>query len=109
MSALTDLARRLVAGPTSSTVDAPGRAAPEEARSRASAASANLSGPGPGVGSVLNGQCRLAEVQRPEGVDHDGQLVEVVHADRALDRARLRAMGEPAGVQGARALSAARA
>ena len=34
----------------------------------------------------------LAEVERAEGVDHDGELVEVLRAERALDGAGLRAV-----------------
>ena len=47
---------------------------------------------------------RLAQVQRAERVDHDGQLVEVLGADRPLGRAGLRAVGEAGRVQRDRAL-----
>ena len=45
----------------------------------------------------------LAEVERGEGVDHDRRLVEVVDAERRLDRGGLRAVGVAAGVQRDRA------
>src|SRR5215468_5113419 len=65
--------------------------------------------PRPRVPGVFHRESRLAQVERSERVDHDGELVEEVDADRALDGAGLRAMREPAGVQGDRALLDARA
>ena len=47
--------------------------------------------------------------ERPEGVDHDGELVEPLRAEAALDRARLRAVRVPARVQRDRAAADARA
>jgi hypothetical protein len=35
--------------------------------------------PGPGVAGVFAGEADLAELQRAEGVDHDGELVEELH------------------------------
>ena len=39
--------------------------------------------PGPGVAAVVGGGAALAEVERAEGVDHDGELVEELGAERA--------------------------
>src|SRR3954468_19750967 len=46
-------------------------------------------GPGPGVRRVLARGGALAEVEGLEGVDHDGELVEELRAQRPLDGARL--------------------
>src|SRR5699024_9806510 len=62
-------------------------------------------GPGPGVGPVVDGLASLAQVQRTEGVDHDGQLVEGLRPDTALVGAWLGAVGVPARVQGDRTLA----
>src|SRR4051794_10873413 len=50
-------------------------------------------GPGPGVLAVVARPAALAQAQRAECVDHDGEFVEVLDADRALVRAGLRAVG----------------
>ena len=55
--------------------------------------------PGPGVLAVVGRPASLAEFQRAERVDHDGQLVEELHPDAALVRTRLRPVRVPAGVQ----------
>ena len=46
--------------------------------------------PGPGVRRVLDLASALAEVERGERVDHDRRLLEVLHAERRLDRGGLR-------------------
>ena len=66
-------------------------------------------GPGPGVRRVLGGQAALTELERGERVDHDGGLVEVLRAQRRLDRRRLRPVGVAARVQRDRADVDARA
>src|SRR5207342_2135508 len=61
--------------------------------------------PGPRVAGVLARPTALADLQRAERVDHDGELVEEFRAQRPLDRAGLRTVGVPAGVQADRALA----
>jgi alkylation response protein AidB-like acyl-CoA dehydrogenase len=51
----------------------------------------------------------LAELERAEGVDHDGQLVERLGAQARLDRARAAAVAVPARVQADRAAADAAA
>src|SRR3954449_5015329 len=65
--------------------------------------------PRPGVATVVHRRPGLTEGERPEGVDHDGELVEELGAEGALHRSRLRAVAVPAGVQRDRALPDARA
>src|SRR5918998_5605798 len=55
--------------------------------------------PAGGVDAVVAGPAALADLQRAERVHHDGQLVEVLLADRLLGRARLRSVGVSARVQ----------
>src|SRR5580692_3358936 len=64
--------------------------------------------PAPGVLRVLGRLAGRAEQQRPERIDHDSCLVGggpalLQPADRRLDRAGLRAVGESRRVQGDRA------
>src|SRR3954469_18857547 len=66
-------------------------------------------GPRPGVLPVVRRRPGLPEAERPEGVDHDGELVEVLGAERALHGTRLRPVRVPAGVQRHRPLPDARA
>src|SRR5882757_8794708 len=68
------------------------------ARRRAAAA------PRPRVGPVVDGLPALAEFERAERVDHDGELVEELGADGAFVGAGLGAVGVAAGVQADRAL-----
>src|SRR4051794_18261913 len=56
--------------------------------------------PGPGVRRILDVETGLAQLEWPEGVDHDGELVEVLDPDGGLDRARLRSVGVTAWVDG---------
>src|SRR4051795_7130545 len=65
--------------------------------------------PGPGVSGVLDREGGLAEIQRPECVNHDGQLVEELGADRPFHRTRLGAVREAGRVQRDRPLLDARA
>src|SRR5207247_10585867 len=81
------------------------RAAPHRAPSRAGSRGRAPSRPGPRVARVLARPAALADLQRPERVDHDGQLVEELRARRPLDRTRLWAVGVAAGVQADRALA----
>src|SRR6476620_5766212 len=48
--------------------------------------------PGPRVLPVVDGPATLTELERTEGVDHDGELVEVLDADRRLRRTGLGAV-----------------
>src|SRR3954470_9602073 len=50
------------------------------------AVAAMAAGPAPGVRRVLAGDPRLAQVERLEGVDHDGRLLELLGAEGRLDR-----------------------
>src|SRR3712207_7445529 len=43
-----------------------------------------------------------SEPQRPERVAHDRELVRLLHAERLLDRARLRPVRQPGRMQGQR-------
>jgi hypothetical protein len=61
--------------------------------------SGGAAGPGPGVGVILDGERRFAEVKRAEGVHHDREFVEIVDPDGAFRRAGLRAVGEAGRVQ----------
>src|SRR6478672_13953161 len=65
--------------------------------------------PRPGVPAIVDRAAGLPQLQRPERVDHDRELVEVVDPDRALVGAGLRAVRVAAGVQRDRALADARA
>src|SRR4051812_18150093 len=60
-------------------------------------------GPRPGVRRVLGRDAALTQLERDEGVDHDGRLVEVLGPERRLDGARLRPVRVAAGVQRDRA------
>src|SRR5690606_36544520 len=94
------------------TVPPTGRAGVAAARTRprrrattsATVRAGGRPGPGPGVLLVLDRQRGLAQLEWPEGGDHDRQLVHEVEPARALRRAELGAVGEPARVQQDRAL-----
>src|SRR4051812_20482199 len=79
------------------------RGAPRARRPRRRSRAGAAPGPRPGVRAVVGRRPALAELQGPEGVDHHGELVEVLLAERLLDRSRLRAVAVPARVQGHRA------
>src|SRR5262245_48665481 len=55
--------------------------------------------PGPRVDAVVDGLAALAQLERTERVDHDGQFLEPLRAQRGLDRRRLRTVCVPTGMQ----------
>src|SRR5690625_697351 len=67
--------------------------------------SATTAAPRPGVAAVVTGGATLAELERPECVDHDGQLVESFGTQTRLDGAGLGAVRVTARMQRDRPLT----